>query len=77
MSAPNAGRQSPPPSEQSGRQQSGVHDANDAGSGSENQDASKETLENLPSNPKGALAEKAKDQTSKGSVDASQGFQGK
>ncbi|TVY58451.1 hypothetical protein LCER1_G001706 [Lachnellula cervina] len=57
MSAQNQGRQSPPPEEQSGKQQQdtpasgkGVNDKD-----SNNKDDSKSQLEGLSSNPKGPL----------------------
>ncbi|TVY28199.1 hypothetical protein LHYA1_G003356 [Lachnellula hyalina] len=56
MSAPNEGRQSPPPEEQSGKQQ---QDTPATGQGvnkdSNNKDDSKSQLEGLSSNPKGPL----------------------
>jgi hypothetical protein len=69
MSAPNAGRQSPEPEKQSSAQvgNPSASDAKHDSNPSENKSAeeSKDQLKNLPSNPKGALEDKAKEATSK------------
>ncbi|KAF8867402.1 hypothetical protein BDZ45DRAFT_667350 [Acephala macrosclerotiorum] len=66
MLAPNQGRQSPPPEEQSGAQQ---QDAPSKGIGvnteTKNKDESKSQLEGLESNPKGVLEDHLKDTVSK------------
>jgi len=66
MSAPNQGRQSPPPEEQSGAQQ---QDAPSKGTGvnteTKNKDESKSQLEELSSNPKGPLDDHLKETVAK------------
>ncbi|CZR61226.1 uncharacterized protein PAC_11122 [Phialocephala subalpina] len=66
MSAPNQGRQSPPPEEQSGAQQ---QDAPSKGTGvnteTKNKDESKDQLKGFESNPKGVLEDHLKDTVSK------------
>jgi len=66
MSAPNQGRQSPPPEEQSGAQQ---QDAPSKGTGvnteTNNQEESQSQLDGLSSNPKGPLDEHVKDTVAK------------
>ncbi|KAK1820219.1 hypothetical protein LTR12_005370 [Friedmanniomyces endolithicus] len=70
MSAPNAGRQSPDPERAQGKQQSDTpaSDVNDQGQAASKDapaEESKETLKNLPSNPKPILEDAAKEKTSK------------
>ncbi|TKA71572.1 hypothetical protein B0A55_07676 [Friedmanniomyces simplex] len=70
MSAPNAGRQSPEPEQQSGKQQSDVpaSNVNEQGQAASNEapaEESKDTLKNLESNPKGVLEDASKAKTSK------------
>ncbi|KAM3074996.1 hypothetical protein ACMFMG_007541 [Clarireedia jacksonii] len=60
MSAPNAGRQSPDPENQSGAQVNDPpSDAKGVSQGENNQDASKSDLEGLSSNPGSALGDHA------------------
>lgn len=65
MSAPNAGRQSPPPESQTGSQQQSTPagNPNDQGAGPETSNA--DQLKNLSSNPTHPLEQAAKDKTSK------------
>ncbi|CAD0085096.1 unnamed protein product [Aureobasidium vineae] len=69
MSAPNAGRQSPEPEQQDAKQQSAPTSSNPNQQGAEpeqgSQQASKDQLANLKSNPTGPLDQAAKDKTSK------------
>jgi hypothetical protein len=69
MSAPNAGRQSPEPENQSSKQQSAptANNPNYQSAGPEqgSQQASKDQLAGLESNPTGPLDQAAKDKTSK------------
>jgi hypothetical protein len=69
MSAPNAGRQSPEPEQQNAKQQSAptANNPNDQGAGPQegSQQASKDQLAGLESNPTGPLDQAAKDKTSK------------
>jgi hypothetical protein len=60
MSAPNPGRQSPPPEQSSGAQQQSTP-ANGQGinQGSNNQEESKSQIDELSSNPKGPLDDHA------------------
>jgi len=56
MSAPNAGRQSPPPEAQSGKQQQSTPASGQGvNQDSNNKDESKSQLDGLSSNPKGPL----------------------
>jgi len=66
MSAPNQGRQSPPPERQTGAQQRDPP-ANGQGVNEEsnNKEESKAQLESLSSNPKGPLDDHAKDTVKK------------
>ncbi|KAG9601668.1 hypothetical protein KCU77_g2216, partial [Aureobasidium melanogenum] len=69
MSAPNAGRQSPDPEAQSGKQQAEPTSGNPNQQGAEPSEGSKKASENqlegLESNPTGPLDQAAKDKTSK------------
>lgn len=69
MSAPNAGRQSPEPERQTGAQQqdpnSNPNNQGAAPSSEHAQDASKEQLKNMSSNPVGVLDKAAEEKTSK------------
>ena len=67
MSAPNAGRQSPEPQNQSGRQQGEppAHNPNQQGADSATKEASDNQKSNLSSNPGGPLDQAAKEKTSK------------
>lgn len=69
MSAPNAGRQSPDPENQSGKQQAEPTSGNPNQQGAEPSEGSKgasdNQLNNLESNPAGPLDQAAKDKTSK------------
>jgi hypothetical protein len=68
MSAPNAGRQSPEPENQSNKQSgSTATNANQQGGGPSegSKEASTNQLAGLESNPKGPLDDAAKDKTSK------------
>jgi len=70
MSAPNAGRQSPEPSQQTGAQlqEPTAKNPNDQGAAPSEDyagDASKEQLKGLESNPKGPLEDEAALKTSK------------
>ncbi|KAJ9621316.1 hypothetical protein H2203_007368 [Taxawa tesnikishii (nom. ined.)] len=68
MSAPNEGRQSPEPEQQSNKQTGQTADPNAQGaapSETHAQEASKEQLKNLPSNPEPPLAKAAEEKTSK------------
>jgi hypothetical protein len=68
MSAPNAGRQSPEPEQQDAKQQSApTANPGKQGAGPEegSQQASKDQLAGLESNPTGPLDQAAKDKTSK------------
>lgn len=67
MSAPNQGRQSPEPEKQSDAQagtQAG-NPNNQGGAGEKTGEQSKNTLENLSSNPKGPLDDEAEKKTAK------------
>ena len=73
MSAPKAGRNSPPPSDQSDAQQSSlssgsgkINDDNDKNTSSESKDQNKNDTAGLPSNPKGPLEDAAREKLSKG-----------
>ncbi|KAI9887962.1 MAG: hypothetical protein M1823_000219 [Watsoniomyces obsoletus] len=68
MSAPAEGRNSPPPSEQSDKQQSGITGSGTTSSdaGTQNKEASENTkLHDLQSNPKGPLEDAADEKLSK------------
>lgn len=69
MSAPNAGRQSPDPEAQSGKQQAEPTSSNPNQQGAEpsqgSKKASEDQLANLESNPTGPLDQAAKDKTAK------------
>jgi hypothetical protein len=68
MSAPNQGRQSPEPERQSESQagtQAGNPNDQNAGPGQKAGEESKNTLENLSSNPKGPLDDEAAKKTTK------------
>lgn len=64
MSAPKAGRQSPDPERQEGKQQQEppATNVNDQG---QNEDQTKEALKNLESNPRGVLESEAEKKTAK------------
>jgi len=70
MSAPNAGRQSPDPERQQGKQQAEppATNPNEQGQAKSNEapaEESKNTLSNLESNPKGPLEDAAASKTGK------------
>jgi len=67
MSAPNQGRQSPEPENQSGAQSGTNADPNSGDkSATHSQEQSKQDLKNLPSNPTGPLDHAAVEKTAKG-----------
>jgi len=71
MSAPNEGRQSPPPEDSKGSQIGQPSDGQGISQGGNNQDESKKTLEELSSNPKGPLDDHVKE-VAKKTTDPSQ-----
>jgi len=66
MSAPNQGRQSPPPERSTGaQQQDAPSDGQGVNEGTNNKEESKSQLKSLSSNPKGPLDDHLKDTVSK------------
>jgi len=75
MSAQNSGRQSPPPEEQSDKQQQApTADAKGVNTSTNNQQESKDQLAELTSNPEGPLDQHSKDVASK--VEVNKGWGG-